>query len=173
MNGRYIKKRIHVRVEHVSPSRCHDEFLRRCKENDEARHAAKVSGTPAPPMKRQPKGPRTEGFTLENVKMETITAVPYDILKVCAETNKSLLAPGMRALAWPKAKVLELPRSRPALRQATCLPCFPCLLCASTTCCWRVLPFPFAGGRPLITHGGSDSLLACLLLACAMAGSSL
>ncbi|KAI3437974.1 hypothetical protein D9Q98_000418 [Chlorella vulgaris] len=81
VNGRYIKKRIHVRVEHVSPSRCHDEFLRRCKENDEARHAAKVSGTPAPPMKRQPKGPRTEGFTLENVKMETITAVPYDILK--------------------------------------------------------------------------------------------
>lgn len=27
--------------------------------------------------KRQPKGPRTEGFTLENVKMETITAIPY------------------------------------------------------------------------------------------------
>jgi hypothetical protein len=94
VNGRYIKKRIHVRVEHVSPSRCHDEFLRRCKENDEARHAAKVSGTPAPPMKRQPKGPRTEGFTLENVKMETITAVPYDILKVCAETKACL------HLAW-------------------------------------------------------------------------
>ncbi len=31
--------------------------------------------------KRQPKGPRTEGFTLENVKMQTITAIPYDILK--------------------------------------------------------------------------------------------
>lgn len=82
MNGRYIKKRIHVRIEHVTPSRCHEEFLRRCKENDEARHAAKVAGTPAPPMKRQPKGPRTQGFTLENVRMETITAIPYDILKV-------------------------------------------------------------------------------------------
>lgn len=81
VNGRYIKKRIHVRIEHVSPSRCHEEFLRRCKENDEARHAAKVAGTPAPPMKRVPKGPRTEGFTLENVKMSTITAIPYDILK--------------------------------------------------------------------------------------------
>ena len=82
VNGRYIKKRIHVRIEHVSPSRCHEEFLRRCKENDEARHAAKVAGTPAPPCKRVPKGPRTTGFTLENVAMETITAVPYDILKV-------------------------------------------------------------------------------------------
>lgn len=42
VNGRYIKKRIHVRIEHVTPSRCHEEFLRRCKENDAARHEAKV-----------------------------------------------------------------------------------------------------------------------------------
>ena len=81
-NGRFITKRIHVRIEHVAPSRCHDEFLRRCKSNDEVRHAAKVAGTPAPSLKRVPKGPRTEGFTLENVSMETMTAVPYDILKV-------------------------------------------------------------------------------------------
>lgn len=42
VNGRYIKKRIHVRIEHVSPSRCHEEFLRRCKENDKIRHECKV-----------------------------------------------------------------------------------------------------------------------------------
>lgn len=30
--------------------------------------------------KRLPKGPR-DGFTLENVSMETITAIPYDIVK--------------------------------------------------------------------------------------------
>ncbi|PSC71066.1 argonaute 1 isoform B [Micractinium conductrix] len=81
VNGRYIKKRIHVRIEHVQPSRCHEEFLRRCKENDAARHEAKVNGTPLPTLKRQPKGPRTEGIMLENVTMESITAVPYDILK--------------------------------------------------------------------------------------------
>ena len=40
-----------------------------------------MAGKPAPVTKRQPQGPRTEGFTLENVEMETITAVPYDILK--------------------------------------------------------------------------------------------
>lgn len=75
VNGRFVKKRIHVRIEHVTPSRCREDFLRRCKANDEARHAAKVNGTPLPALKRQPKGPRTEGFLLENVKMETITPV--------------------------------------------------------------------------------------------------
>eukprot|EP00889_Picochlorum_renovo_P005766 jgi/Picre1/32796/NNA_008127.t1 len=46
VNGRYIKKRIHVRVEHVKPSRCHEAFLRRCKENDERRHKAHLAGEP-------------------------------------------------------------------------------------------------------------------------------
>ena len=81
VNGRYIKKRLHVRVEHVKPSRCHEAFLRRCKENDDARHKAHLAGEAVPVTKRQPKGPRTEGFMLENVSMETITAIPYDILK--------------------------------------------------------------------------------------------
>lgn len=44
VNGRIINKRIHVRIEHVRPSRCREEFLRRCKENDEKKHAAKVAG---------------------------------------------------------------------------------------------------------------------------------
>lgn len=34
----------------------------------------------APVTKRQVAGPRA-GFMLENVKMETITAIPYDIIK--------------------------------------------------------------------------------------------
>jgi large subunit ribosomal protein L21e len=39
------------------------------------------TATEAPPVtKRLPKGP-CDGFTLENVKMETITAIPYDIVK--------------------------------------------------------------------------------------------
>ncbi len=51
VNGRIINKRIHVRVEHVTPSRCKEEFLRRRKENDAAKHAAKEAGgarAPAP-----------------------------------------------------------------------------------------------------------------------------
>ena len=44
MNGRVIPKRIHVRVEHVKPSRCKEEFLKRSKENDEIKHEAKQRG---------------------------------------------------------------------------------------------------------------------------------
>lgn len=36
-------------------------------------HGPQVEGKPLPALKRQPKGPRTEGIMLENVKMETIT----------------------------------------------------------------------------------------------------
>uniref|UniRef100_A0A061SEP2 Large subunit ribosomal protein L21e n=1 Tax=Tetraselmis sp. GSL018 TaxID=582737 RepID=A0A061SEP2_9CHLO len=80
VNGRIMKKRIHVRVEHVHPSRCHESFVNRVKANDDAKHQAKEKGEPIPKCKRQPKGPR-EGFVLENVKPETITAIPYDIIK--------------------------------------------------------------------------------------------
>mmetsp|Transcript_2985 Transcript_2985/g.4826 ORF Transcript_2985/g.4826 Transcript_2985/m.4826 type:complete len:166 (-) Transcript_2985:380-877(-) len=82
VGGRYLSKRIHVRVEHVQPSRCREEFLKRRESNDKARAAAKAAGEKAPSTKRIPKGPR-EGFTLslENTKIETITAIPYDIIK--------------------------------------------------------------------------------------------
>ena len=43
-NGRIMAKRIHVRVEHVKPSRCKEEFLKRSKENDEIKHEAKQRG---------------------------------------------------------------------------------------------------------------------------------
>ena len=38
-----------------------------------------------PVTKRLPKGPR-EGFMLEGVKMETVTAIPYDIVKEGLQT---------------------------------------------------------------------------------------
>ena len=48
VNGRIINKRIHVRIEHVAPSRCKEEFLRRRKENDAAKHEAKQKGGACP-----------------------------------------------------------------------------------------------------------------------------
>jgi hypothetical protein len=41
-------------------------------------HPARAEKPPS--LKRQPKAPR-EGFTLTDVKLETMTAIPYDILK--------------------------------------------------------------------------------------------
>lgn len=80
VGGRIIKKRIHVRVEHVVPSRCKEEFLARRVANDAAKAAAKASGQPAPARKRTVAGPR-DGFTLTDVKPQTVTAIPYDIVK--------------------------------------------------------------------------------------------
>jgi len=77
---RYMKKRIHVRVEHVQPSRCREEFLKRRAENDEIKHNAKANGEPVPKLKRVTVGPRA-AYMLDDYKMETITAIPYDIIK--------------------------------------------------------------------------------------------
>lgn len=44
VNGRIISKQIHVRVEHVSPSKCRDEMKRRVKENEAAKKAAREGG---------------------------------------------------------------------------------------------------------------------------------
>merc|ERR1712146_684354 len=57
---RQIVKRIHVRVEHVRPSRSQAGHLLRVKENEAIKKAAKESGTPAPAsaLKRSSKGPR-------------------------------------------------------------------------------------------------------------------
>lgn len=39
-----LRKRIHVRIEHVHPSRCREEFLIRQKKNDQIKHEAKERG---------------------------------------------------------------------------------------------------------------------------------
>mmetsp|Transcript_3721 Transcript_3721/g.8135 ORF Transcript_3721/g.8135 Transcript_3721/m.8135 type:complete len:166 (+) Transcript_3721:77-574(+) len=52
-----LKKRIHVRVEHVRKSRCNQDFLERVKENDKKKAAAKESGEKIS-TKRVPEGPK-------------------------------------------------------------------------------------------------------------------
>ena len=44
VRGKQLRKRIHVRIEHVRKSRCNEAFLQRVKENDAAKHAAKEEG---------------------------------------------------------------------------------------------------------------------------------
>lgn len=83
VNGRVIVKRLHVRIEHVQPSRCREDMLLRGKAVREAVKEAKARGETIPKgsFKRQPKGPRTEGFIIANAQLNTITPIPYDILK--------------------------------------------------------------------------------------------
>lgn len=51
---RIIRKRIHVRTEHVVPSRCRESFVKRVKANDAAKHEAHVNKSeptqPRPPF---------------------------------------------------------------------------------------------------------------------------
>jgi large subunit ribosomal protein L21e len=44
VRGRIIRKRIHVRIEHIQPSRCRADFLKRREDNDAIKHEAKVKG---------------------------------------------------------------------------------------------------------------------------------
>jgi len=78
-----LVKRIHVRVEHLKPSKSRIGHLDRVKNNEELKAAAKKSGKPcdAALLKRAPRGPRS-GFTLDmskvtGTKVHTLSPVPY------------------------------------------------------------------------------------------------
>eukprot|EP00658_Telonema_sp_P-2_P081680 TRINITY_DN844_c0_g1_i8.p1 TRINITY_DN844_c0_g1~~TRINITY_DN844_c0_g1_i8.p1 ORF type:complete len:176 (-),score=42.97 TRINITY_DN844_c0_g1_i8:164-691(-) len=58
VGGRVMAKKIHVRVEHVTPSACRKQFLDRVKANDDAKVAAKAAGQPKPNTKRPVRGPK-------------------------------------------------------------------------------------------------------------------
>jgi actin-like ATPase involved in cell morphogenesis len=58
-DNRIIQKRIHVRIEHVQPSRYREEFIERRKSNDIKKAEAKARGETVD-LKRQPTGPRKQ-----------------------------------------------------------------------------------------------------------------
>ena len=75
---RYIEKRLNVRVEHVSPSRSREDFIRRVKVNAELKKQAKANGTPVQ-LKRLPAMPRPAvTISLDDNVPETVTPIPYD-----------------------------------------------------------------------------------------------
>ncbi|KAA8516598.1 hypothetical protein F0562_016896 [Nyssa sinensis] len=78
VGNRIIRKRIHVRVEHVQPSRCTEEFKLRKKKNDQLKAEAKARGEVIS-TKRQPEGPKP-GFMVEGATLETVTPIPYDVV---------------------------------------------------------------------------------------------
>ncbi|RVW34525.1 Two-component response regulator ORR21 [Vitis vinifera] len=81
---RIIRKRIHVRVEHVQPSRCMEEFRLTKIRNNELKAEAKKRGEKIS-TKRQPEGPKP-GFMVEGATLETVTPIPYDVAVSCYAT---------------------------------------------------------------------------------------
>ncbi|CAL5382953.1 unnamed protein product [Camellia sinensis] len=78
VGNRIIRKRIHVRIEHVQPSRCTEDFKLRKKNNDKLKAEAKARGEVIG-TKRQPEGPKP-GFMVEGATLETVTPIPYDVV---------------------------------------------------------------------------------------------
>lgn len=74
VGNRVIKKRIHVRMEHVRKSRCNEQFLRRVKENDAAHHEAHMRGTSIK-TKRQVEGPKPGCFV--SGQIEVLEPAPF------------------------------------------------------------------------------------------------
>mmetsp|Transcript_3962 Transcript_3962/g.13281 ORF Transcript_3962/g.13281 Transcript_3962/m.13281 type:complete len:198 (-) Transcript_3962:190-783(-) len=77
---RQIKKRIHVRIEHVRKSHCDDQHKARCEENDAKKKLAKEAGEPIDlkTLKRQPEGPKPSMVVKhKKTSVETLTPLPY------------------------------------------------------------------------------------------------
>eukprot|EP00802_Teleaulax_amphioxeia_P021067 Tamp_21393.p3 GENE.Tamp_21393~~Tamp_21393.p3 ORF type:complete len:164 (-),score=48.05 Tamp_21393:100-591(-) len=79
--GRIISKRLHVRIEHIKPSRCQEEFKNRVAEHEKVKAEAKVLGKQIRPLKRLPKDPKP-GYIVKAKKqpVNVMCAVPYELL---------------------------------------------------------------------------------------------
>eukprot|EP01088_Endostelium_zonatum_P002146 TRINITY_DN125_c0_g1_i1.p1 TRINITY_DN125_c0_g1~~TRINITY_DN125_c0_g1_i1.p1 ORF type:complete len:162 (-),score=34.66 TRINITY_DN125_c0_g1_i1:20-505(-) len=81
VRNRIIPKRLHVRVEHVQPSRCREDFLKRVRRNDAERKAARVRGTKPLGMKRFPTAPKPGRFVKVPISSaQTFTPLKYEDL---------------------------------------------------------------------------------------------
>jgi len=81
VRNRILKKRIHVRIEHVQPSRCKEDFLKRVKANAEARKKAKETGTKLPLLKRQPVQPKPGKIVKVRFdEVKTLAPLKYELL---------------------------------------------------------------------------------------------
>merc|ERR1719145_120882 len=58
VGNRQLRKRLHVRIEHVRRSRCNEDFLARVKKNDAIKAEANKKGEKVV-CKREPEGPKS------------------------------------------------------------------------------------------------------------------
>merc|ERR1711998_430747 len=80
IGNRQLKKRFHVRVEHVRPSKCRDEFLNRVKKNEAVKAEYRAKGEKCPCLKRQPKAPRA-GYVVSGKKSNVEVLAPLTFVE--------------------------------------------------------------------------------------------
>mmetsp|Transcript_43051 Transcript_43051/g.99720 ORF Transcript_43051/g.99720 Transcript_43051/m.99720 type:complete len:166 (-) Transcript_43051:61-558(-) len=77
VGNRQLRKRIHVRIEHVRKSRCNEDFKRRVRENDAKRRDAKLLGETIC-CKRVPEGPKPMKIVKANESdVEVLAPLPF------------------------------------------------------------------------------------------------
>ena len=72
--------RLNVRVEHLKPSRCREDFKKRVKENERIKKEGKLKDVKIS-VKRQPAEPRpAHKVNITNNKPEFLTPLPYEFI---------------------------------------------------------------------------------------------
>jgi large subunit ribosomal protein L21e len=85
VNGRYIEKRVNIRIEHIRHSKCRQEFLDRVKSNAAKKREAKENGTTVQ-LKRLPAQPReAHVVSIKNNVPQTLTAQPCESARLLRE----------------------------------------------------------------------------------------
>jgi len=79
VRGKVLPKRINVRVEHVKPSKCREEFLARIKSNDVKRHEARAEGKHIM-LKRKPVDPLKERVIVNPPEPVFLAPIPYEFV---------------------------------------------------------------------------------------------
>eukprot|EP00182_Erythrolobus_australicus_P001197 CAMPEP_0185839534 /NCGR_PEP_ID=MMETSP1353-20130828/14726_1 /TAXON_ID=1077150 /ORGANISM="Erythrolobus australicus, Strain CCMP3124" /LENGTH=159 /DNA_ID=CAMNT_0028538717 /DNA_START=56 /DNA_END=535 /DNA_ORIENTATION=- len=79
VGNRYIPKRFHLRIEHVRPSKCQQEFKALIKARDAKRREAKAAGEKVVDAKRQPKGPAPAKI-VSAANVEDLQPIPYEFM---------------------------------------------------------------------------------------------
>ncbi len=79
VRNRVEKKRINVRIEHVRPSKCRTDFLKRAKGVDAKKREAKAKGVvlPIEEIKRFPVAPKL-GFQVTPTTVATLKPIVFD-----------------------------------------------------------------------------------------------
>jgi len=81
VNGKVLEKRIHVRVEHVIPSKCRIGHIARVKKNEEIKKAVRAGSQEKVSLKRSPIMPKPAYFVdYKGTEPETIQPVPFSDL---------------------------------------------------------------------------------------------
>ncbi|XP_033631659.1 60S ribosomal protein L21-like [Asterias rubens] len=83
VGNRILPKRINVRIQHVKPSKCRDDFLLRVKRNEQLRRDAKEKGVKLDRslLKRQPEQPRKAHFVRsKNNAPQLVEPIPYKFI---------------------------------------------------------------------------------------------